>query len=316
MKKQNLLAAAQYLQKLAAGEDMNAAHEAAESPQMESAEHGNLAEIQQLMEQLSPEEQQQLLEYLMSEQSPEQEGEMVGDAGDEDNHAALAQAIEEHLAQNPEASSAGLPPEKAASLNFVKSASYIEGFLKQASSRGFSTEQSVNLYDQSLASTISELRKQASSTLTVGRARTFGEKAREAASNFSEKAKEHARRAADYVAPKDYEGKRRLSGAGKAIAGTAAGATALGAGALAMQSKNEEDKEKEAELKGDQHKIDVNKNGKIDSDDLAKLRNKSKPDNSEEEKTAAYYEGVLERAREYGFSDAEAIQIVKSALMN
>jgi DNA-binding transcriptional regulator YhcF (GntR family) len=68
---------------------------------------------------------------------------------------------------------------------------------------------------------------------------------------------------------------------------------------------------KAAALTGNQTKLDINHNGKIDAEDLKKLRaGKSK----EDVKTAAYYEGVIERAREYGFSDNEAVQIVKSAL--
>jgi len=102
---------------------------------------------------------------------------------------------------------------------------------------------------------------------------------------------------------------------------------------------------KQSELIGGQKKLDVNHNGKIDSEDLKKLReHKASPagenkhrDSEEkkaekececggtcdeckakkekqEEKTAAYYEGVLERAREYGLSDAEALQVVKEAM--
>jgi hypothetical protein len=72
---------------------------------------------------------------------------------------------------------------------------------------------------------------------------------------------------------------------------------------------------KQSELKGDQHKLDVDGDGKIEGSDLAALRNgKKKTEDSVDEKTAAYYEGVLERAREYGMSDAEAIQVVKEAM--
>jgi len=68
---------------------------------------------------------------------------------------------------------------------------------------------------------------------------------------------------------------------------------------------------KEAELKGDQHKLDLNNNNKIDSEDLKNLRAGKK--DKVDEKTAAYYEGVLERCREYGLSDEQAIDFVKSA---
>lgn len=69
---------------------------------------------------------------------------------------------------------------------------------------------------------------------------------------------------------------------------------------------------KTSELKGDQHKLDLNNNNKIDSEDLKNLR-EGKKENTVDEKTAAYYEGVLERCREYGFSDAQALEIVKNA---
>jgi hypothetical protein len=81
---------------------------------------------------------------------------------------------------------------------------------------------------------------------------------------------------------------------------------------------------KTSELKGNQTKLDVDHDGKIEASDLAALRAHKKHEDSEtpaeekkeheDEKTAAYYEGVLERAREYGLSDAEAIQVVKEAL--
>jgi len=68
---------------------------------------------------------------------------------------------------------------------------------------------------------------------------------------------------------------------------------------------------KTSELKGDQHKLDLNNNNKIDSEDLKNLRAGKK--DKVDEKTAAYYEGVLERCREYGLSDEQAIDFVKSA---
>ena len=52
------------------------------------------------------------------------------------------------------------------------------------------------------------------------------------------------------------------------------------------ENKKDESGKKEAELSGDQKKIDVNHNGKIDGDDLKKLRDK-KPMASEEKKEAA-----------------------------
>jgi len=68
---------------------------------------------------------------------------------------------------------------------------------------------------------------------------------------------------------------------------------------------------KTSELKGDQHKLDTDNDGKIEAEDLKKLREGKK--NPVDEKTAAYYEGVLERCREHGLSDSQALEIVKNA---
>jgi hypothetical protein len=80
---------------------------------------------------------------------------------------------------------------------------------------------------------------------------------------------------------------------------------------------------KEAALKGNQHKLDVDKDGKIEASDLAKLRHeksetpkqekKEHKDKMEEIKEAAYFEGVLQRASEYGFSENAVMDIVKTA---
>jgi ElaB/YqjD/DUF883 family membrane-anchored ribosome-binding protein len=275
MHKQNLLAAAKYLQKLAAGEEMGSAeaqHEAAESPQMEAAEHGDLAQLEQMIAQLSPEEQQELLQHIMGEQSAEAEGETGGEGDD----AALASAIEQHLAQNPEASAEGLPPEKAASLNFIKSAGYIEGFLKQASDRGFSVEQAVNLYDGALTNTIRELHKESSSFAHGEAVATAAKSLKGRLAGVKDKIKEYANKGLDKAV--EFGGKAKEYVKDKPVRSAAVGAGLAGAGAAyALSGKDKEE---------------------------------------ESEKTAAYYEGVLERAREYGFSDAEALQIVKSALMN
>jgi hypothetical protein len=208
-------------------------HEAAEAPAQEELEHAMAGagegteedHIDQLLSQLSPEELDQLAAELSGEMqaAPGMEGQGAGgeDVGE------LAQAIQEHLAQNPEAAVAGATPEKAAALDFVKSASYIEGFLNQAIDRGVSVKQAVDMYDQALTTTINTM--------------------------------------------------------------------------------------KSAELKGNQTKLDVDKDGKIEASDLKKLRAGKTHSSDDEVKTAAYYEGIIERAREYGFSDHEAIQFVKSA---
>jgi hypothetical protein len=68
---------------------------------------------------------------------------------------------------------------------------------------------------------------------------------------------------------------------------------------------------KTAELKGGQHKLDINKDGKIDGSDLKKLRSGKKQ--SMDSKTAAYYDGVFERAREYGVPDHTTAAVIKAA---
>ena len=71
---------------------------------------------------------------------------------------------------------------------------------------------------------------------------------------------------------------------------------------------------KSSDLKGDQHELDVDKDGKIEGEDLKKLRgDKKETSEAADEKTAAYYEGVIERCREYGMTDAQAIEFVKTA---
>ena len=124
-------------------------HEAAETPEQEATEHlpgqyeesevepeeSQDAEVEQMLSQLSPEQ----LEHLTSLLAEDMHGEDMhggdmhgGDADNTDvNAAELAQAIQEHLASNPEANPENISPEKMAALNFVKSASYIEGFIEQ-----------------------------------------------------------------------------------------------------------------------------------------------------------------------------------------
>jgi hypothetical protein len=189
--------------------------------------------IDELLAQLSPEE----LEHLASSLSADMQNPGAHEGGD--NVAGLAQAIEAHLAQNPEASVPEAPAEKAAALEFVKSASYIRGFLTQAVEAGANLKQAVDLYDNALTETIDNL--------------------------------------------------------------------------------------KTAKLHGKQHKLDVNKDGKISGSDLAELRHEKSEtpkqekqehmkDHMEEIKTAAYYEGVFERAREYGFNDRQTVNLLKSAV--
>lgn len=201
-------------------------HEAGESPQQEALEHmpGQYEEggespeahageggedVDHLLSQLSPEELEHLATMLAGDMqhSGGMEGGMEGGEHEDTDTHALAQAIQSHLAENPEANPEGASPEKMAALAFVKSAAYIEGFLEQAIGRGASVKVAVDIYDSALSRSIQSL----------------------------------------------------------GVEKTAA----------------------------------------------KKIEMPQEPS----EKTAAYYEGVLERAREYGFSDQEALRLVKSAMV-
>ena len=192
--------------------------------------------VEQLLANLSPEELDHLASMLSTDiQHPE-----AAEGGED--ISSLAKAIEAHLGQNPDAGVAEAPPEKLAALNFVKSASYIEGFLTHAVGQGIKVKHAVDMYDTSLAATIDNL--------------------------------------------------------------------------------------KTAALHGGQHKLDVNKDGKITGSDLKSLRHEGKESSKHEKseskkeekrehmneiKEAAYYNGVFERAREYGFSDRQTASFIKAA---
>lgn len=163
--------AAEYLLKLAdeymAANPEEQAHEQGETPEQEVAEHApggyeenaveegeqalpvaDDAEIEKVLSDLSPEELDDLASQLAEDmQHPDEQ--------ETDDTAALAQAIQEHLSQNPEAQAPDVSPEKTASLNLIKSAEYIEGFLNEAISHGATVKEAVDLYDSSLVDALS-----------------------------------------------------------------------------------------------------------------------------------------------------------------
>jgi hypothetical protein len=203
--------------------ELTAAHGLDQEAPTQDGDGMNPEELEQLIEQLSPEEVEQLVAQL--------EG-----PGAEPQLHELAEAIEGQVGANPQVAEALAPQEgasqevldKQSAIKFIKSASYVEGFLEQAVSRGADLKTAVDLYDQAFSNTFNQL--------------------------------------------------------------------------------------KVSELKGDQRKLDVDKDGKIEGEDLKKLRGAdTKTEDKIEEKTAAYYEGVLEQARALGFTDSEALQIVKNA---
>lgn len=113
--------------------------------------------IEQLLAQLSPEDLERLASELsanMQNPAEHQGGEDVG---------ALAKAIEAHLAQNPEAAVQSEDPQKMAALQFIKSASYIEGFINHAVGNGVGVKLAIDMYDSSLTSTLNNLKKEESS---------------------------------------------------------------------------------------------------------------------------------------------------------
>jgi hypothetical protein len=123
-------------------------HEQLEAPEAEAIEHpeeqvhDDLA-VEQLLSQLTPEQIEQLATELSEDiQTPGEE--------DSGNTAALAQAIQEHLTQNPDATVPEASPEKLAALEIFKTAEYIEGFLSQATSEGVTIKKAVDLYDRVL----------------------------------------------------------------------------------------------------------------------------------------------------------------------
>lgn len=128
--------------------------EQAELPTAEGLEHEESgeghddSEVEQLISQLTPEQ----LDHLAAQLS--EDIQHPGQSEGEDT-AALAQAIQEHLAQNPEASLPEADPEKTASLNLIKSAEYIEGFLNEAIYHGATIKEAVDLYDSSLVDALS-----------------------------------------------------------------------------------------------------------------------------------------------------------------
>ena len=187
--------------------------------------------IEELISQLSPQELELLATALSSD--------MQNPSGGDGSVANLAQAIEAHLANTPEAALPEASTEEAAALQFIKSASYIEGFINHAVSSGLGLKEAVDIYDYSLVDTLTRFKTAEES------------EEHEEAESSSEEKKEHKRKS-----QKAHE-------------------------------KSETYKQEQQEHMND-NKI-------------------------EEIKLAAYYEGVFERAKEYGFSDHQTMNLLKAA---
>jgi hypothetical protein len=302
--------------------------------------------VEHALSQLSPEQVQQLASELSQDmQTPGSEN--PGEIGD------LAGAIEQHLAQNPEAAAPGIAPEKAAALSFVKSASYIEGFLNHAIEGGANIKQAVDLYDAALTQTLQSLKTaetQSDESVKIAsyydgvfeRALEYGYSVKEAqeivyaaiskesglkdiAKGVKKTVGAGVKKVKQYVEKGKYnrfenslkrhpEAKRQVEirknkskTEGRFQGGAAGGLAGLAAGGIIAKSEGKDKSDKKASLKGDQHKLDVDRDGKIESEDLKKLR-------QQKDKTAAYYEGLFKRALEYGFSEKEALSIVDDVI--
>ena len=312
-------------------------HEAAESPDTEMLEHamggsehemgegGEGGDVEELLAQLSPEELEQLAQALSGEmQNPEQH-----EGGEDVAH--LAQAIQGHLGENPEAMTApGMPPEKAAAFDMIKSASYIEGFINQALVNGISVKQAVDLYDQALTETVEALSKTAAGGRKARRAREQAAKA-QAAKAQADKAQSAPKssRALALVerssnatkaqsAPKSAP-KSAPQSSGTLVRGGKATATSRvseAAGNFARQAGER------ARRAGQYIRTRPGRAGLAAAGTLATVgagayamsggkKDKAKAD---EQKTAAYCEGIFKSAIEYGFSEDEAVQIVHETL--
>jgi hypothetical protein len=288
---------------MSAGEE--AVHEEAETPQEEALEHlpgqyeegavepGELeggedadARVEQLLAQLSPEELDHLTELLAEDMSGgEEPAAEIDEEESVEDPAELAQLIEQHLANSPEANPEDADPEKMAALAFVKSASYIEGFIEQALAHGASVKEAVDIYDTALSRSLDSLNIYKTAARGKYARRRANASRRASAPQAAPSAASKAQEAAPTKKP-DYEGPSMGSKIKHHLEDHPETAVALGAGAAATAA-------------GGAY--------------LATRKNKDKEDS--DEKTAAYYEGVLERAREYGLSDHEAVQIVKSATL-
>jgi len=263
-----------------------AMHESAESPEAEMLEHApggyeaggeehpehGDAEAEHMLSQLSPEELEHLAAQLHGDHAGAAEHPEQPEGHDT---AGIAQALEQHLAQTPEASPEGVPAEKMAALDFVKSASYIEGFLDHALAAGANVKEAVDMYDQVLTGTIEDLYKTAGAFKGLFKRKGMLDHAAESAGKVYSAAKKHSTKAYESAKKTTSKAYDSASKAAKKHPGKAAGGAvaAVAAGGAAVHHATKKDSEK----------------------------------------TAAYYDGVFERAAEYGISYSDAMDFIKSA---
>ena len=307
-------------------------------------------EIDQLLAQLSPEE----LEQLATELSQDIDGGGAGaepQAGGE-HISQLAQAIAAHLQGNPEASlggpgaeagagappadpaaAGGLPPEagaapvegadpqadpaaggippealaqlsaKQGALEFVKSAEYIESFLNRGLEQGFTVKEAVDIYDQALGVTIENLR----SDVSIIKKAFFGlGKSESAPQDNGPRNATREELEAEGISPEEI-------------------AETEGRGGVPSMTKDQLIDELIAHSQGLQKQLDALSGGAQAPTPDAMSGAPDMPDPSQgvpeapgmpqiDTKTAAYYEGLIERAREYGLSDKQAFELVQDEM--
>jgi ElaB/YqjD/DUF883 family membrane-anchored ribosome-binding protein len=280
-----------------------AMHESAESPEAEMLEHspggyeaggeehhehGGDAEAEHMLSQLSPEE----LEHLATQLHGDHAG---AEEQPEHDTAGLAQELEQHLAQTPEANPEGVPAEKMAALEFVKSASYIEGFLDHALAEGANVKEAVDMYDSVLTETIQDLYK-SSGLKDLFKRKGMLDHATDAAGRAYSAAKKH--------------GTKAYESAKKSVSDAASAAKKPAAKAYESAKKSVSRGVSSATSYAKKHPGHVGGAAAATAATGVAAHYATKKDS---EKTAAYYDGVFERAAEYGISYSDAVDFIKSA---
>lgn len=97
-----------------------------------------------LLDKLSAEELEIISEQIVEDLEKSAQGK-------DPELSKLAHVIEEYVSSLPQANPENLTTEKAAALNFVKSAAYIDGFINEACGSGLDVTQAIDLYDYSLS---------------------------------------------------------------------------------------------------------------------------------------------------------------------
>ena len=279
-----------------------AMHESAESPEAEMLEHApggyeaggeehpehGDAEAEHMLSQLSPEE----LEHLATQLHGDHAG---AEEHPEHDTAGLAQELEQHLAQTPEANPEGVPAEKMAALEFVKSASYIEGFLDHALAEGANVKEAVDMYDSVLTETIQDLYK-SSGLKNLFKRKGMLDHATDAAGKAYSAAKKH--------------GTKAIESAKKSVSDAAAAAKKPATKAYESAKKSVSKGVSSATSYAKKHPGHVGGAAAATAATGVAAHYATKKDS---EKTAAYYDGVFERAAEYGISYSDAVDFIKSA---